>query len=318
MLNILAGFAQFEHRLITERTQSGLERKARGGGWPGGVPPFGYRIADAGKKGLSRLVIDENEAATLRRARELIVTDRLNFRQTAAVLNLEERFTRSGKPWSYQNLRARLLSDAVLKSAHVFRNADTTNGRGPKVRKDGTLWYGDSVVIGLPRIFEPDEVTDLRQAVGRTVAGRPKGKAAVYPLTGRVVGLCGKHYIGGKRHKNGVRHYRCSGKVEAYPGAPVCDDQQIPADELESAVWSEVVTFLSDPDQLEAMAREWVGVAETDQTSHDQRITDLDKQIKERQDALTRTVTDYARAGLPVVALEAATRALTDEVKQLQ
>ncbi|WP_347560648.1 transposase [Streptomyces sp. AcH 505] len=87
---------------------------------------------------------------------------------------------------------------------------------------------------------------------------------------------------------------------------------------MEGAVWGDVVGLLGDPARLKAMAAEWVGMAEGDQTNHADRIADLDRQIKEREQAITTTVTDYAKAGLPVVAVQAATRALTEELEQLQ
>ena len=42
MLNMLLSFAQFERELISERTQSTIERRAINGEWHGGWIPFGY------------------------------------------------------------------------------------------------------------------------------------------------------------------------------------------------------------------------------------------------------------------------------------
>jgi len=42
MLNMLLSFAQFERELISERTQSTIERRAISGEWHGGWIPFGY------------------------------------------------------------------------------------------------------------------------------------------------------------------------------------------------------------------------------------------------------------------------------------
>ncbi|MGJ5951677.1 recombinase family protein [Streptomyces neyagawaensis] len=44
MLQQYAAIAEMEYNLIRERTQGGLQKKAEAGGWPGGAPPYGYRI----------------------------------------------------------------------------------------------------------------------------------------------------------------------------------------------------------------------------------------------------------------------------------
>lgn len=57
---------------IRDRTQGGIQEKAEEGGYTGGKVRYGYRIENQGKKGDSRLVVDEGEggeAAVLRRIR---------------------------------------------------------------------------------------------------------------------------------------------------------------------------------------------------------------------------------------------------------
>jgi len=274
-----ADYAFKEYTRIRQRTQGGLQEKAEDGGWTGGPPPFGYEIIDQGRKGKSRLGLCLAECKVLRRARELLVAFALTMRQTAAQLNAEGLFTRSGKPWSHQNLRARLLR--AMDNVYVFRNTAVKNGKGPKLDQDGNPLYGKTVRIELPPIFTPEEVADLRAVLNTPTSGVAKQAAAAYPLSKRVTALCGKHYIGGKRNSNQVRHYRCKGKTEEFVGAGRCDDQQIPAAEFEAAVWAEVVGLLGDPDQLRMMAEEWIGLADSTQEDQAARIADLDNQLKE-------------------------------------
>ncbi len=294
-----ANYAETEWELIRDRTQGGLQEKAEEGGWVGGPPPFGYEIEDQGKKGLSRLRLCPAEVKVLRRARELLVIERLNMRATATRLNAEGLFTRSGRPWSHQNLRKRLMSTATLEAVFIFRNTEVKNGRGPKLDQEGKPLYGETVRIPLDTIFTPEEVTDLKAAVGEP-SGKPKGQAGVYPLSKRVTAQCGKHYIGGKRHKGPGRWYRCKGRQEEYANGPTCSDPQIPAAELEASVWAEVVKLLGDPEQLKAMAAEWVGMADTDQDAQRARVTDLSQQVAAREQSIKNTIKVYMRSGLPV------------------
>jgi transposase len=249
----------------------------------------------------------------------MAVEENLNTRATAARLNALEMYTRSGKPWSHSNLRAKLLSDSTTLAQVTFRNPNRPKaGHGAEMKKDGTAKHGATVIIKLDPIFTPEEVADLNRAMGRLAIGTPKPKAHGYPLSKRLFGRCGAHYIGLKRSGRAGRWYRCSGKAEAYPGSPKCKCGMVDADAIEAAVWGDVVGLLGDPARLRAMAAEWVGMAEGDQTNHGDRIADLDRQISDREAALVKTVPDYAKLNLPAVALEAASRALTDELDHLR
>jgi site-specific DNA recombinase len=62
MLQMLGVFAEFEHATIVERTKVGMEKKAKGGDWVGGVVPYGYRHDP--EKGL---VVHEEEAVIVRK-----------------------------------------------------------------------------------------------------------------------------------------------------------------------------------------------------------------------------------------------------------
>ncbi|RNL84875.1 recombinase [Halostreptopolyspora alba] len=319
-LQMYAMFAEMDYNTIRDQLQDGLQAKARSGGWVGGQPPYGWRIEGLGRRG-SYLVVDEAESAILRTAHAHLVERGLDVGTTTARLNAMGMVTRSGRPWSVVNLRARLLAESTTEARVVFRNpARATSGRGAKLTKDGKPQFGESVVIELPPIFEPDEVAELRQALRPTRAGVGPERRT-YPLSGRVFGQCGAHHVGGKGGKSGREVgpvYKCKGRVAHHPGAERCADSQIPAAELEQRVWDEVVRLLGDPDRLKAMAAEWAESAGGSATDHAGRIADLDRQIAERNDAVTRTVTEYARAGLPTVAVEAATRALTEELQQLE
>lgn len=321
MLQQYAAFAEFEYNLIRERTQAGLQAKAARGGWPGGEPSYGYRIEGKGKKG-SYLVLDEREVSILRRLWKMAVEEGLNTREMAARLSAEQLFTRSGKPWSHSDVRGKLVSDSTLKAITTFRNPDRAHaGHGAEIKKDGTAKHGATVIIRLTPIFTPEEAASLGRALGRLGPGKPKSKPHGYPLSRRLVNEhtgCGQHHVGMKRTGRQGRWYRCTGKAQKYPGDPMCSCEMVDAEAVERAVWAEVVQLLEDPQRLEAMAAEWVGMAQGDEASHTDRIADLDRQTSERETALTRPVTEYAKLNLPAVALEAATRALTEEVDQLR
>ncbi|MFV2195992.1 recombinase family protein [Nocardiopsis sp. LOL_012] len=324
MVGVLSTFGQLERTIIRRRTQGGLQQKAIAGGWPGGQPPYGYRIEGQGRRG-SYLVIDEREATVLRTARVYLVDDGLDVGDTAARLNARGMVTRSGKPWSVVNLRARLLAESTCEAHVVFRNpARASAGRGAKLDKDGKPKYGATVVIPLDPIFTPAEVAELRQALRPTRPGTGPERRA-YPLSKRLFGRCGSYYVGGKGGRkdrpNGAGvgpTYRCKGRVAHHRGAQVCDDSAIPALEMEARVWAEVVALLGDADRLRAMAAEWVDSQAGADVDHAARVAELDAQIAERSATLTRTATEYMRAGVAPEVVKAATDELGAELDALK
>ncbi|MFI5640321.1 recombinase family protein [Streptomyces goshikiensis] len=316
-----ADYAMKEWTTIRRRTQGGLQEKAEDGGWPGGQPPYGYKICCKGQKGKSHLVKDDREVEILHLARKMLVEEGLNNVDAAARLNARGRefYTRSGVPWSHSNLRAKLLSESTLNARVIFRNPNRAKaGHGAKFNEDGTPVNGQTVIIKLDPVFTPDEVADLNRAMGRLANGTPKSKPHGYPLSKRLFNTCGAHSVGMKRSGRPGRWYRCSGKAAKFPGDPQCACDMVDADAVEGAVWRDVVELLGDPERLKAMAAEWVGMAEGQQANHADRIADLDRQIKEREQALTVMVVDYAKAGIPAVAVQAATRALTEDLEQFR
>ena len=314
-----ADYAETEWETIRERTQGGLQEKAEESNSPhiGGRPPYGYRIEDQGKVGLSHLAVDRAEAAVIRRVHDLAVNDGLNLRQVAIRLNAEGVTTRSGCQWSLANLRDRVMSRPVLDGVMLFR------GDHAVTDTEGNPVWGEQISISLPRVLSEDEAAALRRAVART-ARQSSGNRAFYSLSGRVIGLCGAPYTGHSRESvmPGARFYRCNGKKdEAFVG-DVCECSYVGATPLEKAVWAEIVDALGDSSKLEELAAEWVGMADGDTSAHEHRIADLDQQIARLDSSITAVIVATAKntagQGDAPEAIQAATAALQAERAQLQ
>lgn len=307
-----AEFSLCEWTTLRMRLQDGLQEKALLGGWVGGQPPYGYRIANKGQRGVSRLIVDPEESAVLRRAWQLIVAEGMNVRQAALVLNSEGRFTRSGSPWRQQNLRARLGSDAVLGACSIFRHPSrsTAGESQTRLKSDGAPRHGETVAISLPPIFTEDELAQLKVGLKRGAGPRPEAVRA-YPLSGRVFNSCGAHYVGQWRGVDQTRLYRCSGKDEKFAGAPTCSCPLIDADALEERVWRELAVWHRGQKDEDRLARKGADDPRVDQ-SH--RIAALGDQI-DGQAALIDAV--VSSAGSEELA-ERMAKALLEEVAQLR
>ncbi|MDP9611577.1 recombinase family protein [Streptomyces demainii] len=318
-----ADYAETEREIIRERTQGGIQEKAESGGHPAGVAPYGWRIEDKGKRGASRLVIDENAAATLRKVWHLMVEEHFNIRESAARLNTLGVASPGGKSWSANSLRRILKGTPVQKSVRIYRNPETASTRrGTKLDADGNPVYGERTVIELDPIFKEEEIARLNAAMART--GRPSfAKNGIHPLSKRFFGLCGKHYTGVSRTATAARAYRCSGKIELYPGSPKCDCSQVDADAMEALVWGEVCKLLGDPERLQSMSEDWVNMAADSRVNHAARIEELDRKIAAQTKAMGAVMAMAAKEAAlkdldPSEAIREATGALGQELAQLQ
>ncbi len=254
----------------------------------------------------SRLVLDvygedcapKGEAITLRRARYLLVHEDKNWTEAAVVLNTEGLLTRSGVPWSRENLRARVMSRAVLEGVQVFRDPhskDARSGRGTKLDRDGNPVFGDTVVIKLDEVFTEEEVRELKEAtarIGTQRAARERSRA--YPLSKRIVSRCGAHYVGQIQTITGRRKYICAGKQSRHAGGPVCGCSQIDAERIEQEVWRRISKLLKDPDALIDLAQEWADVTLGARNGHADRIEELDAQIAVQERAIATVMSATA------------------------
>ncbi|MFI6698492.1 recombinase family protein [Streptomyces sp. NPDC050509] len=274
---------------IRKRTQNGIQKKAQAGGHFGGTAPFGWRIKRKGRKGESYLAACKKAFRTLREAWRLIVKERRNRRQASALLNAQKMFGPGGKPWTGDILTQVLKGSPVQRGERIFRNPENKHrNRGTKLGADGRPVHGKTVIVSLPRVFTKKEVRQLNAALERT-ARAAREDALVYPLSTKIIGLCGKHYTGSKRASERTV-YLCSGKGARLPGAPICDCSQIGAAELEARVWSEVCALLSDPNRLSAMADDWAGMARGSKINYKQRITELKDEIARQDKAISAAV----------------------------
>ncbi|WP_225100475.1 recombinase family protein [Streptomyces sp. CoH27] len=309
-----ADYAETEWETIRDRTQGGLQEKAEltPAAHIGGRPPYGYRIGNKGTPG-SYLVVDDAEAKVIRYVYELVVGEGLNLRKATIRLNVEGITARSGRAWTRDNLRDRVMSSPVLDGLLTFR------GRHAQTDEDGNPVWGDSVEIELPRILSAEESAELRRKVAET-AKRSSGQRWFYPLTGRVVSLCAKTYTGISfaAEGAGARFYRCAGNAPKDLSQKPCGCSRIDADALEGHVWQKVMEIASNSQKPQELAAEWIGTEDGNKSALMGRIADLDQQIEGMNASITAVIVATAKQSKSADAIEAATAALNEELQQLQ
>lgn len=274
-----ADYAEEERELIRSRTQGGIQEKAEEGLYVGGNIPFGWRV-----KG-GKFKVDKKEAALKHWIRTRYLAVR-SWEAVALELNVDSKFTRSGRPWTRKNLRRMMLSEASLSNQILWRRKGARNS-------DGSMTFGKQVVIKLPKVFSKKEAEELQ---GAQNIGRSPSRGRAYLLSRKLVSPCGNVYMG-HNHRPGVYSYQCEGRKEAYPGAggDKCACPQLDVDTVETAVWDDIVSLLGDAERMKDMAREWLDVTTSERVDHVGRVAHLDQQIAEQSQVIDITMGVAAR-----------------------
>lgn len=278
----------------------------------GGPPPWGYAIEKTGTRG-SRLVIAEAEAEVVLNAVRLIVDEKKNVSETARALNTDGHHSRGGLLWTPSNLHRRLRSSALLEGVVVFRNPARKGKNRTRLDEAGVPLHGDSVTIPVPRILSAERAEALKEAL-RELGHASHASAGHYPLTGRIIGRCGYGYVGTYRKSNGTRYYRCGGGNNGRGKEANCTDPHLTADEVEAAVWNEVMRTVSDP-EFAGASRRRPNSYPGDVHKQRERVAAFANSLQEKEAVVARATADLARVrGLEAVK-EAALRQLASDVR---
>ena len=324
-------WAQEERRKIRERTVRGQRARGHQGYWPGGTPPYGWRLE--GHKP-ARPVRDEAEHETFMLMVDLLVRKRWNCGKIADHLNALDVPTRStirdrkraerlgepepaATPWSREVIRMILGNDVHWNGKVVF-GAPNQSGKYARSHKTKLDWqgkpvYGDPIELTLP---EPPLTKAEYQAVRRALARREQSNPAAarsQMLTMRLFGECGKPYYGVSLKDKPFDTYRCTGN--RHGRAEKCGCKQVQVQDLDERVWSVVADFLSDPARLEAAARAWLDLPDEADENGAEAIAGIDKRIRELErgqanaarELLLSDTPDLLRAALADIGRELAT-----------
>ncbi len=259
MIGILSVFAQLERDQITERMTMGRIGRAKAGYFSGGSrPPIGYdRIQDP-HTGKQVLVINEYEAAQVRKIYSLFLDDNMTFK--AITQYMHERYRTRYGDWSYVSSVSRLLHDRVYVGEVSFSGKWYAGAHEPIIDRE---------------IFDraQQKYELYMQSPAGTFSENFKGS---HLLTGFL--YCGK--CGGRCH---VKSWRNHGKNTA-PDAPTkrtyrCSKGcgvSIRMEELDSSVIEEVKLLSLDPVAIQQEAA--VPDTKPDPAVIESRLRDLEKQ----------------------------------------
>jgi len=108
VLNVLASVAQWERETVGERTAAAMAHKRALGEYTGGEAPYGYRVAEDGR----RLEAHPGEQRVIRAARELREAG-LSLRKIGAALEAERLLPRTAPRWHPETVKAALFAEVA-------------------------------------------------------------------------------------------------------------------------------------------------------------------------------------------------------------
>lgn len=242
--------------LTRQKVLAKMHHMAQQGQHTGGKPALGYRVQrdvmPSGELGPGYLVVDEQEAAIVRR----IFTEYDSGKSYKAIidgLNADGIRTKRGSAFGPNSLHDLMKNEkyvgTLVYGSKVYRPDGSRNSHAP----EGT----DIVRMenAVPAIIEPElfQRVQERMAENRRAQGGRPPVSREYPLRGKVFcGTCGAAmYARASRGAAGnatYHYYACSRKKA---GKEACTNKPIRVDELEALVLKYVRAMLGNPTLLQ-------------------------------------------------------------------
>lgn len=303
--NIKAVIAEYERLKTVERTTRGRRRSAASGNvlLHGDLAPFGYRPSDDKKS----LVVHEAEAEIVRLVFQWYVEgdengQRLGHRQIASRLtemNVPSVMDQGTPRWK----RRPVGEWAPTSVGYLLRN-ETYVGvwnygrKSPRGLNPKTHW----IPVEVPGIVSREvwERAQLQAQINKSLPKRNLKKE--YLLQGHVrCGQCGSAVSPRTIASRGreYRYYRCGVRLK-YVVGKTCDLPTFYADALDEAVWSWLISLLTDPDELRKTLDHYQTEQERLQLPIYERLQVVEKLISDQETARNRLLDLYLAGEFPV------------------
>jgi site-specific DNA recombinase len=272
LLQVQGVIAEYERAKIMERSRRGKLHAARRGAVEVlHAAPYGYRYRPRTAAEPASYVVDEQQAAVVRRIFHWVGVERLSVGEVCRRLTAERIASPRGQQrWSRSTVAGMLGNPAYRGQAAYGRTR--VGPRRPQLRpvrgqpetpRRAYSTYAtqpqEQIAIAVPALVDDalfaatgEQMRENRQ---RHRLGQ---RGARYLLQGLVVcQLCGRALYGKpvtsvyKGKRSNYTYYRCTGlEPYRYGGERLCDNRQVRTERLEETVWQDVCALLNDPERL--------------------------------------------------------------------
>ncbi|MGP8205224.1 MAG: recombinase family protein, partial [Acidimicrobiales bacterium] len=297
--------AEYERAKISERSRRGKLFRARAGEAVYWKAPFGYtRVPRQGDRP-AHLVINEAQAAVVRRIFADYTTGGLSLRKITLALNAEGVTTPSGRRWITSTLGRVLRRETYVGRLWVNRTK-TVPGRAPGARpREVPRAKEEWIAVPCPAIIDEATFAAAARACADNTnfsARRLNPDEEGWLLRGLVFCACGARSIvdrGGSSQPGGIHYYSCRNRQGIWTGHDrTCLARNVRADGLDDFVLGQVRAALSSPEVLLAGER---AVAERQPAPDDELLAKELTRLGRRIEATTaerRRLADLYQAGV--------------------
>jgi len=247
---ILALFAEFEHETIREQMAENKMARWKEQRTFVGQPPFGYRW----DKRQHKLVIKEDEAEVYKQIVGMYVDQRMSTMAIATKLREENVPSRRGKgqsKWTDAGILFILKNPAYYGELIVNTHKYTDSERGAGLKRTKELKPADQhITFQIPPLISKSRWDEIQQTIQ---FNRHKGKRndkinESYLRDVLRCEICGSKLVavrrGDKRYYACRYHLASANKLEQ-EGRKRCPLPLIPAEKIESTIWSDFKTKLA-------------------------------------------------------------------------
>lgn len=240
MIAVLSSMAEMEAATYKERTVSGRRNKIQyqGHGYCA-APPYGYKKDPE----TQQLIIDEEQAAVVRRIFDMSVNQNMSAYRIAIVLNAEGIPTKTGvKNWINNSVNY-ILNNPVYTGKYLYAKDSKLS---EKLGKEIDPFYVDTPALVSQEMFDRSkELTKGRQQTSTRLA---KHNPLMRGLI--ICPDCHVHY----KYSNLTGEYVCPAKYKKAKNGVKCHSRLISSKKIDVLVWNTVKAyFLSQIQQQKAL-----------------------------------------------------------------
>ena len=288
MRQIMALFDEYQSKENAKHTLRALKENARQGFWNGSLPPVGYRVVDAEKRGAKVkkvLEIDPLHADTIRLMFQLALngdgeSGRMGVKAIATYLNERKLYTRTGGRWGVGTVH-RILTRRTYIGEHEWG----------KTYKDGTpKKQADVITVAVPPIVDRETFDAVQKLLKKRAPMVTPGRTVSGPTLLTGIAFCAD--CGGAmtlRTSGKAKHYRyytCS--TAARQGKCGCSGRTIRMDKLDHLVAEHLERRLLNPKRLEDLLSAHLDRREERDTRRRDTANELTKRAAEAEQRLKR------------------------------
>ena len=289
MRQIMTLFDEYQSKENAKHTLRAMNENARQGFWNGALPPIGYRVVEAERRGVrvkKRLEIDPLYADLVRRIFRMALngvenSGPMGIKRIATWLNEHGFRTRSGGRWGIGSVHE-VLTRTTYIGKHHFNTRSNKGELKPET---------EHIVMDVPALVSEAQF----EAVQRLLKAKSPKMMVPRFVSGPTLltGICSCGCCGGamtlRSGKNAsgteYRYYTCSTK--ARQGEKDCPGLTIPMNRLDRAVSDHLEARLLNPERLEEMLEhvleergEWVDERRRHVAELRRRSSDAETKLK--------------------------------------